>query len=108
MRAALLSLLLVGCHWLPVREVEVERRVEVKVPVAVMPTPPAVLLEVPAPPRALFVSPSDPAATSALTPDGELRLRAWVEDLQLRLDAWAAWASGETTAESPETLAPAE
>jgi hypothetical protein len=39
-----------------------------------------------------FVSPADPAASSALTADGERALRLIILDLQSRLAAWREWA----------------
>lgn len=92
----LLALALAGCKWL-VREVpvEVERVVYVQVSVAPEP-PPELLTEVPRP-ALLFVAPNDPAATSALTAEGERSLRSWVADLEGMIDAWRAWAAAPDT-----------
>jgi hypothetical protein len=71
--------------------------VTVEVPVATRATPPAELtapLDA-APP--VFVAPTDAQATSALTPEGERRLRALLEELLARLRAWAAWAAPSPT-----------
>lgn len=66
--------------------------VAVSVPVAVHRTPPPELL---APPDAgelpEFVAPTDPAATSALTPEGERRLKSWLLELKRRDEMWRAW-----------------
>ncbi len=67
--------------------------VEVKVPVAVRVAPPA---ELTAPlavdPLPVFVTPTDPAATAALTADGERDFQQLLLTLLTRLRAWAAWA----------------
>jgi hypothetical protein len=47
-------------------------------------------------PLPAFVAPTDPAATSALTADGERDLQQLLLELLTRLRAWAAWASPET------------
>lgn len=46
-------------------------------------------------PLPVFVAPDDPDATSALTPEGERRLRALVEQLLTGLEAWEAWAADD-------------
>ena len=87
----LLALALAGCAGAPVAPVV--RTVEVKVPVPVRREP---LPELMAPYRPaaplVFVAPGDPKATSALTPEGEKRLRDILEDFLARDRAWQAWA----------------
>jgi len=82
--------LLVGCTTPPVTK-------EVKVPVAVRAMPPAELLApVSTDPLPVFVKPTDANATSALTPQGERRLKQLLLELFTRTLAWEAWAtSGE-------------
>ncbi len=75
-----------------IREVQT---VEVKVPVTVQRKPPAELLAPLQPPLPTFVEPANPEASSALTVEGERLLRALIEDLLTRIDAWKTWA--ETT-----------
>lgn len=72
----------------------------VEVPVYVHPSPPAELME-PFRPDDLpfFVGPDDPAATSALTPENEVKLRLLLYDLQARDRAWRAWAAEESAKE---------
>lgn len=90
----LLALLLTGCgaREVPPTVVTIKEPFEVKVPVAVRREPPPELLVRPMPPLPLFVAPTDPAASSALTADGERLLRALIEELLGRLEAWRAWA----------------
>lgn len=66
--------------------------VEVKVPIAVKAVPPAELLAAVRPPLPTFVAPQDPAASSALTLEGERLLRAVIQELLTRITAWEAWA----------------
>jgi hypothetical protein len=72
--------------------VKVVETVEVMVPVAVRPVPPAELLEPLKFILPVFVAPSDPSASSALTAEGERLLRGLVEELIAHLEAWKAWA----------------
>lgn len=89
------ALLLAGlsCFLLACASVSTET-VEVKVPVAVRVVPPP---ELTAPlavdPLPVFVAPADPAATSALTPQGERDLQQLLLELLTRLRAWAVWAA---------------
>ena len=76
-----------------------QETVTVEVPVAVRAAPPAELTAPLAAPAPVFVAPADPAATSALTPEGERRLRQLLHELLTRVRAWAAWA--ETSPSSP-------
>jgi len=55
--------------------------------------PPALLVPVDGGPLPEFVAPTDPAATSALTPEGERRLKEWLLALRERVDSWRAWAT---------------
>ncbi len=70
--------------------------VTVEVPVAVRAAPPAELTAPLAAAAPVFVAPADAAATSALTPEGERRLRQLLHELLARLRAWAAWAAEGT------------
>ena len=103
MRALALALgtFAAGCATCPVVEpVRIVQPVEVRVPVPVTRRPPPELLE---PIRAdlpEFVTPAAPTASSALTPEGERRLRALLVLLRARLAAWEAWAV-EPEAEAP-------
>ena len=94
--AVALALLAVGCGAKkPPQTVIVEKvnTVEIKVPVAVQRVPPDALLTPITPPLPVFVAPSDPAASSALTVEGERFLLALIEELLQRIDAWKAWAT---------------
>lgn len=54
--------------------------------------PPAELLAPLTPPLPTVVPPQDPAASSALTAEGERLLRALLAELLTRIAAWEAWA----------------
>lgn len=99
-----------ACFWLtgcahrppapaPIRVVEAQR---VEVPVPVRREPPAELVapyrpdSVPA-----FVEPSDPSASSALTPEGERQMRALLNDLMARDEAWRRWATEPASPAQP-------
>lgn len=69
----------------------VVQRVEVPVPVARSVPPQLATFELP--PAPVFVSPGTEGVTSALTPEGEAALRAYVEALGGQLGAWQAWGS---------------
>ena len=88
-------LLLSGCQSGSIREpVRAVETIEVKVPVPVRIEPPAELMAefVPA---ALpeFTAPTDAGATSALTREGELRLKELLLDLRNQIRAWQVWAA---------------
>lgn len=68
---------------------------EVNVPVTVARVPPPELTAPLQPARPVFVSPQEPAASSALTAEGERLLRALIEELLTRITAWEAWAAEE-------------
>lgn len=90
--AAIAAITLTGCALFKTRVEYVDRIVEVRVPVPVMPTPPEqITLPIP-PPGPIWISPAAPNASSALDPAGETALRNWVDALILRLHAWEAWA----------------
>ena len=87
-------IVLAACETLPPPEpIRIIETVKVEVPVPVKIEPPRELME-PFTFESLpvFVSPADPAATSALTADGERRLRLLIFDLLGRLGAWQTWA----------------
>lgn len=65
----------------------------IKVPVPERPTPPPELTAPLALTPPVFVAPSHPQATSALTPEGERRLKTLLLDLFERTNAWQAWAA---------------
>lgn len=92
--ALALGIFAAGCATCPVVEpMRILQPVEVQVPVPIVRRPPPELLE---PLRAElpeFVSPAAPAASSALTPEGERRLRALLVLLKARVKAWEAWAT---------------
>lgn len=96
---AAVLILLAGCQSNPAREpvCEVEI-VEVRVPVPVPPDPPAELLDPPMVADGLpaWLEPTDPAASSALGPDGETRLKLLLHDLLLRDRAWREWGTNTT------------
>lgn len=73
-----------------VRVVEVQ---EVKVPVVVQREPPTELLAPLKPPLPVFIPPASADASSALTAEGERLLRALIEDLLTRIEAWKTWAT---------------
>lgn len=81
-RAVVLAVSLCGCS-----------AQTVKVPIATRATPPAELLAPVNMTPPVFVSPADPAASSALTPAGERRLKELLLDLFERGQAWQAWAT---------------
>lgn len=97
--AVAVCVLLAGCgaKQIPPQTVRVVETVEVKVPVPVQRVPPHELFAPIAPPVPIFVSPTDPAASSALTAEGERLLRALIEELLGRLEAWRTWAQDPTT-----------
>ncbi len=94
--AALVLLIAAGCASdQPPRTITLTETIEVKVPVPVRADVPDALtarIDVPTP---SFVSPTDPAATSALTAEGEQRLRSLLIVLKGRIDALKAWAADE-------------
>jgi hypothetical protein len=65
--------------------------IEVRVPVQVIPEPPPELLAPIKAPLPEFVPPDDPAASSALTSEGEQRLKRLLVILHGRSLAWEAW-----------------
>lgn len=81
--------LMTGCET-PRQAVQVQ---EVHIPVPVARTVPDVLLEPIEVDKPAFVSPGDPAASSALTPQGERALKDLLLAMQGRLEAWKAWAT---------------
>ena len=89
-RFVILAPLLASCAAQPRVVTEYQR---VEVPVYVRPTPPVALTAPVGVPDGLrFVAPDDPAATSALTADGEAALVRLIEAYVSRLAAWRAWA----------------
>lgn len=92
-------MLMAGCQSSPSREpVRQIETVEVQVPVAVRMEPPAELMQpYVADELPTWIPPADHGATSALTQDGEQRLRLLIHDLLTRDEAWREWAS-----ETPE------
>lgn len=97
--ALLLLLSLVGCGKKPPivapTVVEVIKVQEVQVPVPFKVQPPPELLAALQMPLPIFVAPSDPAASSALTVEGERLLRGLIEELLQRISAWKAWAEAK-------------
>lgn len=91
----MLGALLAGCgaKQLPPQIVREVQTVEIKVPVPVVRTPPAELLAPLKPPLPVFIAPASADASSALTAEGERLLRALIEDLLTRIEAWKAWAT---------------
>ncbi|MDF1625683.1 MAG: hypothetical protein P1U84_05300 [Parvibaculaceae bacterium] len=81
--------LMTGCET-PAGRVQIQ---EVYIPVPAAREVPAVLLEPVSADRPHFVSPADPAATSALTAEGERALKGLLLALQGRIEAWKAWAT---------------
>ena len=94
--ALLLCLALVGCGKAPPvvapTVVTIREPIEVRVPVIERRVPPAELLAPITSPVPVFLAPEVPTASSALDAEGERVLRAWVEELLSRLEAWRAWA----------------
>ncbi|MEQ9519468.1 MAG: hypothetical protein RLN89_08510 [Parvibaculum sp.] len=82
-------ILMTGCET-PRQPLQVQ---EVHIPVPVAREVPAVLLEPIEADKPVFVSPADPAASSALTPDGERALKDLLLAVQGRMEAWKAWAT---------------
>lgn len=88
-----LTAALVGCAAPPERVI-VHEPVEVKVSVPVRVAPPAELLAPYRPERVPeFVRPDDPAATSALTAEGEKALKRILLEQRIREKAWIDWAT---------------
>ena len=82
---------LAGCAGVSVETVTVDR------PVIARAAPPAALTApLAVDPLPAFVAPTDPAATAALTADGERHLQQLLLELLTRHRAWAAWASPDT------------
>lgn len=93
-----LALLAVGCGAKKPPEQVIVKQIEtvtVKEPVLVQRVPPDALLAPIKPPLPVFVAPSDPAASSALTGEGERFLLALIEELLQRIEAWRAWATAK-------------
>jgi hypothetical protein len=65
--------------------------IEVKVPVQIKAEPPEALRTPPLLEAPTFVPPSDPAASSALTKEGEQQLKRLLLQLRNRERAWRAW-----------------
>lgn len=98
MRAVIIALALctIGCgHKTPpvvappivVTKIEtVEKAYPVQTPIDL---PPELLLPLPPPPFR-FIAPSDPKATSALDPEGERGILAWIVSAKARYDALVA------------------
>lgn len=98
--AVLLALMTCGCGGkkppiVAPTVVEVIKVQEVQVPVPFKVQPPPELLAALQMPLPIFVAPSDPAASSALTVEGERLLRGLIEDLLQRIAAWKAWAEAK-------------
>lgn len=105
---ALASLLLFGCGpGVKPEPVTIVKTVQVKVPVPVARTPP-IELSAPYAPDKLpkFVSPADPAATSALTREGEIALKLLIHDLLVRDGSWRAWATEPPAATGDDERSP--
>lgn len=92
--------LLPGCTLLCGEPRVVTRTVEVQVPVPVRADAPAELTAPPDLPMPAFVLPAHPDATSAVTAEGETRLRGMLLELFARERAWRAWAAGPDDRES--------
>jgi hypothetical protein len=67
--------------------------VDVLTPVPFKAPPPPELLAPLTIPLPVFVAPTDPAASSALTAEGERLLRGLIEELLRLRSAWIAWAT---------------
>lgn len=92
------ALLVAGCESNPTRDAVCEVQVvEVKVPVPVRMTPTPELLAAPqfADGLPVWLEPTDPQASSALTREGETRLRLQLQEMQDRDEAWREWATGQ-------------
>ncbi len=87
---ALIVALTLGCT--PQTIVRTET-VEVEVPVPVERKPPEFLLALVSAPVPELVAPSHAAASSALTPQGEVALKKLILSLTERLGQWRAWAT---------------
>jgi len=94
----ILAVLLSGCCTTQTPPVPTVQTVYVDRPIPVKQKPPAELMELRnnIGPLPVFVHPGDPGASSALTPDGERRLRALIERLLSGLEAWEALADGQS------------
>lgn len=95
-RIILLCILASACGHKTIPPPQIERiteTVEVKVPVPVVRVPPPELLAPLSPPLPVFIDPAEPNASSALTVDGERLLRALIEELLQRIQAWETWAT---------------
>ena len=88
----LICFLLSGCF--SCEPLIVREPVEVKVPVPVKAKPHKTLLtDISVMPLPVFVLPSDKNASSALTPEGETRLKKLLVKLKMRIEAWREWAT---------------
>lgn len=69
---------------------------EIKMPVAVMPAPPADLRECGSnPPMFVFEPVEDKPNYVQLTPDGQRNLKEWIDGKQACIRAWRAWATAD-------------
>jgi hypothetical protein len=85
---------LAGCVTTERRTIRIVETQRVEIPVPTKRQPPAELLEpMVTTELPVFVAPSDPAASSALTHEGERRLRSVLLDLLSRETAWREWAN---------------
>jgi hypothetical protein len=109
--AVAIAAALSGCATCPAKPepIRIVQPVRVEVPVPVRREPPVELFApVAYPAEALpqFVAPADPQASSALTPEGERRLRALLIDLTARLAAWREWAAADSPASAAGASSP--
>lgn len=92
---AMILLSLGGCASEVPRTITITEIQEVEIPVPVKRDPPAALLTPNVMPLPAFVPITDPLASSALTPEGENKLKALLLMYQGRIKAWQAWGNAE-------------
>ena len=85
-------LMLSGCAWLRPDPIIKYETIEVKIPIYMKPTPPAVLTMPLKFDLSVFISPTSEGASSALSVQGEKELKRLLLNLHDRERAWRTWA----------------
>lgn len=89
-----IGLMLSGCavvDWIRPEPIIKYETIEVKVPIYMKPTPPGILLKPPEFVLPAFVGPGSEWASSALTVQGEAKLKRILLNLHDRDKAWREW-----------------
>jgi hypothetical protein len=89
-----IALMLYGCaviDWIRPEPIIKYETIEIKVPIYMKPTPPDILLKPPEFVLPVFVGPRSEWASSALTVQGEAKLKRILLNLYDREKAWREW-----------------